>query len=678
MLHVSSETRAFFRRAFLPYVLFIGALVAITAFAGIRHRVLVVLALLVLVGTACWLNDVVRRDREPPGNRGAARSFVNVGQLAMGLVLLFGGASVLGDGSDWFFFVGLALVVMALAGLISELRQTSWGGEKFGPVLFVFALLSLLIAAWLGPGWPFLIALGAGIVAGELATELISEASHRWGWLRRWWLVAAIGAVLLGVAWGAFVRSGVSGTWAPFLMLGLLAVVWMASSDTDSLLLVVVFAIALIWAASPTGQTLEGRHLPAEGKPYFLVLGDSYISGEGADDFLTGTNTTESNDDRTNECRRAKTAWPVLLADSNTRGVPNRLMFLGCSGAITENIHTEPRQDGDGNKYGPAELTLYERERDELGGQKPEFVLLSIGGNDASFGTIGQTCVGPGNCADIGAQFVDDLLREAPTQPTTGAPGKGRPEALAFIDDDLDAAYDRVDAMFDVPVIVVPYPIPLNATGECRDALLETDERRFIVAYVKELNRVVASAAARHGFHYMDTMETALEQRSGLLCDDNGLRAGLNFFAFNPKAGSVRDWLTPTNWTHNSLHPNADGHQALRDAANAWFGAQPDFDPPLAEPGDSHDVANFDAIMGEPRVEQCKPANERQCKLAGGRWLYDQSTQLYDSALLPLALTTVGGWLLLASLLRFGRDRRMSTAKIVRCALKRPAPPLPG
>ncbi len=87
---------------------------------------------------------------------------------------------------------------------------------------------------------------------------------------------------------------------------------------------------------------LDARVQPRADEGYYVALGDSYMSGEGAREFISGTNTVEPNESRTNECRRATSAWGYRLAEVNygLEDVPHRVLFLPCSGAVAGNIDT--------------------------------------------------------------------------------------------------------------------------------------------------------------------------------------------------------------------------------------------------------------------------------------------------------------------------------------------------
>jgi lysophospholipase L1-like esterase len=658
-----------------PYLAFMAALLAVSAAASLtERRWLVGVSFVALLVAASWLSDAIRSCRRSPLGRETtpARIVLALLVLAAGIVL------VALAGGSFGYLLGLSLVVTGAAALISEARWSSRSRLPWGLALLAAAVTGLMLAAalgtWDGPGGRMVLFIVAGIALGEIGAELLSEHTNdaSFGLERRTiGVFLGAGAGLLGLATVGFLGLG---NMEPFhfvlLLVALGIVVIMASSDSDSLLLVVVLAAALIWASAPRGATLPASRIPQDGKDYFLVLGDSWISGEGAEVYLEGTNTTRVDADHTNECRRAPTAWPVGLAGAGTADLPRRLLFAACSGAVTENISTEPRLNARGRQRGPAELAVFEREREELG--DPAFVLVSVGGNDAGFSKIGTACVGPGSCAAIAGQMVDDG-EPGPSPEVPGEPDGA--EDLASIGDDLDEAYENILAVLhnpDIPVIAVPYPVPLSATGDCDDLLLDKAERTLLVHFTAALNAVIEAKAHEHGLLYMDTMETALESYGTRLCDGDGARAGLNFLAFNPKAGSERDNLNPTNWTHNSFHPNAEGHEAMLNAAIDWFRDNPALTLDAETESDPPPLTLAGIYGGDPVPAQCEPADEQECEFDRHHWLEAQATRLYTRTLVPLGLATIGLWLLLTPLRRWGRDRDLGLASVVRAVIRRP------
>jgi hypothetical protein len=117
-----------------------------------------------------------------------------------------------------------------------------------------------------------------------------------------------------------------------------------------------------------------------------VSLGDSYASGEGADDYDTGTRWNDGNG-----CHRSGHAWPRLL------GVAREHHFA-CSGALTENFLFTPQKTGSsaGADVFPQALRLKHL------AQSTDIskVYVTIGGNDLGFERIIRDCVvtRPGGC----------------------------------------------------------------------------------------------------------------------------------------------------------------------------------------------------------------------------------------------------------------------------------------
>lgn len=633
------------------YGVFVGTVMAMALLGSWRLHgrwllvMLVPLALLAYSGSR--LNGVVRADRRTAGSHGPERAVLATGQLIAGATLTVAGYRWHGTVADVMFFVGVAFVVMSLGAYVSELRQTSPLRPVRGVLLVLASLGVLTFAAMSGRGLALTLVV-LGIVAGQIGTELLSADFLRWQPPFPTWVVGALGGLVLLVGASLFVASGMDPGHAVPVIAVLAVIVFFASADGDALIIVFLIAYALVWATSPVSDEIDDARQPEKGAPYFVVFGDSYISGEGAETFIEGTNEKvhdpEPDATHENECRRATTAWPFVVAEKaeeeKSTTIPSRVLFLACSGAVSENIDTEPRTDEDGVQHGPAELKRFLDEKERLGLGDPEFVVLSIGGNDAGFGDVGKTCVAPGNCAEVGEQFL-----------------RGRDKSLARIGDDLDRAYDRVRAVVGekVPVVVVPYPIPLTESGRCRGVLLDEDERRFIRGFVPQLNGVIRDRATLNGFHVLEPMQDALRGTGAQLCSTVGGKAGLNFLALNPTSGSLADTISPKNWVHNSLHPNADGHRAMAAAAYTWLAANlPPSGPPDHVP---HELASIRTVLDGAFVTQCDRGDRATCVVDGGVWVGEQVHDFFARSLFPLAAVMFGLWLCINPLLRWGGSR---------------------
>lgn len=632
------------RATWLPFAAFAGSLVLVTGAAYQHNRAVAWGAGAVLAAASILLSHVVRQERACADyDVGPARLVVSVATLAFGLLLMIisgvGGPDALG-------LIGLGLVIVAGGAIVSEVRRSRWREGWRGPVVLAAAFVVIAGAVIVLPAGSVLRPIGLGIVLAMVGAELYSEdylrTLHTWGR----WTVAGVGNALILVALGLLVGGGTGGLPALVLVLVILAIVWMTASDSDSLLLVVVIAAALLWAGAPRPAGRNADAQPVPDQPFMLVLGDSYISGEGASVFYDGTNSTVRNADFTNECRRAPTAWPNRLAQMGVPGVPSHVLFLACSGAETRHIRATPPVDGNGKQNGPAELIEYQQARAKLGlQQKPALVVLSLGGNDAGFGTIGRTCVGPGDCAEIGYRFLD---------------------GLQSVESKLDQSYADIKAVVgnDVPVVVTGYPIPITESGPCADVLLTDHERRFVVTFVKELNQVVKSAATRAGFDYLDSMENALVTAKDRLCESTN-PVGMNFIGFNPKAGSLWDSLKPSNWVHNSLHPNELGHAAMATAAQQWFTDHPTRHAPVATGAAPRVVPNMDKLFEFGFTKLCDPNGDRSCDIEHDGWANDQILALAQSSLLPLMLAIIGAWMIAIGAIGWAVERNITTANVV-------------
>jgi hypothetical protein len=89
----------------------------------------------------------------------------------------------------------------------------------------------------------------------------------------------------------------------------------------------------------------------------YVAIGDSFQSGEGA---LSPNYYAETDISGTNQCHRARTAYPAkLVGEGYVRGLD--LKFWACSGAVIDSLSTKTNTNGaaPGPKSGCAGMTLY-------------------------------------------------------------------------------------------------------------------------------------------------------------------------------------------------------------------------------------------------------------------------------------------------------------------------------
>jgi hypothetical protein len=638
-------------------------------------------AMFVVVG----LDDAVPREQQS----------IHAGLLFMGIASAFLGAGLLESilrrkGGHWYLVAaaGLGVAVTAYVLGIVFLGRGWWTWLPLVAVLVAPVFVGIC-SEWVirasAPAWrplpvgrrPVLAA-----VAGAIVVLLTLRAFGALEWWAVWWLVPVVPAIALvvarlrgqrrldrvsiGVLAGAAVLAGVpvvlmEVTGFPAHLIWLFTVlallVWFIAVDSEIDVLFLVVLAAVVWSGLPRSVPLTEVARVEPGQPALVALGDSFISGEGAQTFFEGTNVRLRN-----ECRRAPTAYPVLLATgADAREAIGSLIFLACSGARADEVVSRPQYpdepvggpdvlQADGTwRPGRSQLDQLAQILEEYQPQ-PAVVLVSIGGNDAGFGTIARTCFAPGACHDLAERWLVPLF-----DPDGGLP------------DRLDHAYDAIaDVAGEAPVVVVPYPIPL-APASCEASTLSDAEHRFLHDFTVALNATIEAAAARAGFQFADDVATALLESGGALC--GGADPGVNWVDLNPVGGSLSQTANPRNWLHNSLHPNARGHATIASALGEWLddhladeAPEPDPDQQFACHGPAADPRCPElAPPTGPVPDACleeRPDDPDACERA---WMLDQFRRVAPAASFAVGLLVLAQWLVGVQLIawwRAGRDQR--------------------
>ncbi|MEV6635823.1 GDSL-type esterase/lipase family protein [Actinoplanes sp. NPDC051470] len=588
----------------------------------------------------------------------------------------------------WLWGLGL----LAAAGLITLWFVKHWSGTLLGGLFLIYLLAGSAVAAWRQrPGLPRRLGLGLTVIA-----VLLTVAGSALLWLTSWRLAAGIvlalgvllflplaltigaeqtintvrtpyalilgflGLLLLGATGYLGVR--ISHSSLVLWVLGAIAVlvVAMASATQADVVLIMSLIAAMGVTPRPAG---EPGHLEVQGRQRVLVaLGDSFMSGEGASIYYEGTD--EADPDRGDQCRRSPTAWAVLAARSPAF---DGLDFLACSGARTWNVLPQPPADP------PADVTLTRKgvpaavpdrsaqtqlqQYQQQKGFTPAMVVLSVGGNDAGFSTIGQMCLAPGSCDEKA-----DLW-------TT---------SLAQVERNLRATYVAVDDSFPgVPVAIVPYPDPIQLTRGCNQLALSRREKEFLHDYVGQLNGVITRTAGEFGFHVVDDMQRALGSEHLQLCDPrNDGRPGLNFVGLRSVRGGAEERYNPRNWSHSSLHPNERGHAAMSRTFQGWLARQPSPLPPrvaisalardrqqaalTAQSSKTLTQAAQEARAEAPLCQLGYGDDQGTCRPQGTDWTLKQIGHLLLArwGLLAFFATVLGAWLVAVG---FFTWRRRST-----------------
>ncbi|WP_158299830.1 SGNH/GDSL hydrolase family protein [Glycomyces paridis] len=211
----------------------------------------------------------------------------------------------------------------------------------------------------------------------------------------------------------------------------------------------VALAAALCGAAL-SGSASAGRHHQSE----YVALGDSYVSGAGAGDYLA--------DDG---CYRSANSYPVLAADE----IRAELSFDACSGARVEDVVAGQL----GN--------LDRRTKD---------VTIGVGGNDAGFSTV------LGACAGTDTALCEGAILGATTFITDSLPAE------------LDDLYTQVaDLAPRADVTVVGNPRLFNGTTCTGSLAITPDEQALLNDAADLLAETTAAVAADHGFEFADVRD---------------------------------------------------------------------------------------------------------------------------------------------------------------------------
>ena len=591
--------------------------------------------------------------RFPPADDREAKA-----RLAIPILVLVAGGLLFviwwnADRADAWFYVAASTCLLAISQLTSEVRlrpgsigRSKWlAGHLIAPLLIGIAglfsgvsradVLATVIALF-----------GFSIVLGlEGEREIVRERPTS---IRRAALAALF--VLIGAVWLFLCDLNLVGVVVLVTLLVLFVGAIVTNTDLDALAGVTLLAFGL--SLTPAVASDDRVPVVEGGDEVLVAFGDSYMSGEGARSYLPGTNNPAGN-----HCRRAPTAYPLVAEGP---GIPESVITVACSGAKSYQVYEEPQnaeEPLDGPDGGLDQVDNLARHLDAVD-VDVDLVVVSIGGNDAGFGEVGQTCVAPGDCTDVMQGWLDHL---------------------GVVDQEVGRAYSAINAVLaehgaDDPdgrphVVAVPYPRPFGS-GRCGEVPLTRDERISLNAFVGELDAVIERQAEVAGFDYLADMETVLVDHGLALCD-GGVR-GLNFLGFSSVDGTLSERINATNWIHNSFHPNPTGHRAmagvLEEYAAGLYREGTDEPAPVdamadeqyqpldlatVHPGETFAHCPIDpTAVGGVLPLECKPTEWRQRAIVSELLL----------AAGGLLLIVVGGWLFWVEGTRRNREHRLRSA----------------
>lgn len=333
----------------------------------------------------------------------------------------------------------------------------------------------------------------------------------------------------------------------------------------------IVAAVLLVAPALPTATAAAQDAEPA----WYVALGDSYASGEGAapGTYLPGTSFPDpaSAGRSSTGCHRSTTSWAFRV---QTRMGAPALTFVACSGATVADLTAPDDQFAALGEVEPPQIDAVT--------SATTVATLSIGGNDAGFDRVLRSCVyRPEDPADAGCATAGSSARRTAR------------EGLRGLDAVLAGAYVTVASRM-APggrLLVVGYPRPFAHDGRgyrpdpsaagapaCRIGVtpLRTPIRvtlagaRFLNAVAGDLNGAVRAGVA----------EAATRLRAA------GATQTVVFVASDPafrghRLCNAAPWINGVQLTalgapkRTSLHPGPKGQAAYARAVGAALAATP-------------------------------------------------------------------------------------------------------
>ena len=614
----------------------VGLAALAVAVVGERHLAIAAIGTgLLVVGITGLFVALGGRSGPPPGADDAwYRALGSYSATGIGLMLvaIIGVAGRDGfDGISWLmvlvWIVGLVLLKIGIVPFLESRRGAM--RPAFGTLIVITLVGGVLIYAGSTGARLIVLLIGISLVIAALsvlglATLFVDIATRPAvllcagglvaGVLLWWWTTTVVNGWQLG-AFVALLTWGI-GTWYVFRGEGI----------------VVILLVGFIASWGLVDRVADGdAFVNPDADIRLLAIGDSFISGEGAAEFLPGTNVVGGDDQ--NECRRAPTAYPYLLGAEYGYGV----VSVACSGARVRDLTRCGQMADRGERECRDDLDAWSSERgtlgDDIAGRLPQLanftddeferfdaVIVSIGGNDVGFSDIVQACLLPDECSVLEPRLLAEVDELGDTAQQ----------------DDLVDLYGLLRGLVgdDTPIVVVPYPRLLDGDDPCGVGL-SADEHVFVADFIDHLAAEIRSAAASAGVH---VFEGVLDAFDGIqLCDDP---AGANHLRLDPPRGDWTLRYLPNKLVHNSMHPNERGHAAIAAELGPFLEQVLAGEVPVADVVEPEPSAA--AGDGDPFADV--PANDEF--ITSG--LFDTARSL----VVPLALLLIAGVVFAAGLVR--------------------------
>lgn len=333
----------------------------------------------------------------------------------------------------------------------------------------------------------------------------------------------------------------------------------------------------------------------------YLGLGDSFASGQGAFNYLAGTDTDS------NHCHLSIHSYPLLI---NQTAFSSGGQSVACSGArihdigntsLTYSGQADDQRSAGSRQADGSEATIlqsftpgYLAQQRFVASYQPGTITVQIGGNDIGFGSILLRCVSP--IASVKPlKFNENNCYET---------YEDRLEVTRLI----DRTYRRWVTLFNQikqtspmsRVYVTGYPQIVSIKGDCGlNTPLTSKDIAFAHDLTQYLNAVIQRAAKASGVHFLDISD-ALHGHE--LCSGN---------SFSPAVNGITAGNDTWILGQESFHPNALGHKLIAQMILNKTQNFADITPANAEPG-----------LGDPAVTPSDPILAAQQSGRAVRFLY--------------------------------------------------------
>jgi hypothetical protein len=337
----------------------------------------------------------------------------------------------------------------------------------------------------------------------------------------------------------------------------------------------------------PPVSDLAACNPPPAPKPAYsgaqdVVLGDSYISGEGGSHFDTSKITAPNLLNSSGFCHDSLLNWPARAWNFPVPQKQNQVPYqnYACTGAVT-NATSDPMHPSggdDNNVENQIDQAVIDGGDPNVNsgtgfaggrglGPDTQAVQVSTGGNDLDFGPALK-------CAFIHRIFTPDAMKSENNSgvPCIPSPDVVRDRALNDVENLLQAWHDIADAAPNAVIEVATYPLIFDPHAEnCNTGLTTADEFAANADY-RTFDGIIRGAVNLARSELLNirviSMDDALAHANA--CPDGrGNVHGVNV----PGAS-----MTPAtvNFLKSYYHPNDIGQSAMRDtysrlAAGGFF-----------------------------------------------------------------------------------------------------------